>query len=505
MGRRKAGNGYSELIEVMVADYRAGLSRKAISARYGVSVPTVKDWLLRAGETLRDGYDQQRSQEMPLRLDIDEAELQRLYLDELWAPNRIAKHFNVTYDAIKVRIERLGLARTIDQQREASREKGRRIAAGSRAKEIVVRQKYAETCNQKYGVGNTFQLIPPSVPEWAREILSKPESLREYIETLPIKKRTIRQISELMECSYDWVARNTRSELFEGVLRREVSAEERAVRNFIHSLGVETIKRDRTVLGKQELDIYCPGQKVGIEYNGIYWHSAQFKNRSYHLDKTLGCEQAGVRLIHIWEHLWTDPKKKPIYENMIKHALGLTDHRLGARQTRVEKRPAATMRQFFEENNIQGYRNASSAYVLVDKKSGLDLMCYTTGHAYFGNGAYDMEIARGACRLGWSVSGGATKLWKAIIEDNPEVNSIVYYVDLNHYNGSSVSVLPGTKLIKKGEPSLWNWWPKLGVMKNREPSRHKEIMEAYKTGEAVPVWNAGTATYVWERGIGSTT
>jgi hypothetical protein len=159
------------------------------------------------------------------------------------------------------------------------------------------------------------------------------------------------------------------------------------------------------------------------------------------------------------------------------------------------------MRQFFEENNIQGYRTAKWAYVLVDKKTGLDLMCYTTGHAYFGKGTYDMEIARGACRLGWSVSGGATKLWKAIIEDNPDVNSIVYYVDLNHYDGSSVSVLPGATLVKAGAPSLWNWWPKLGVMKNREPSRHAEIKAAYERGEAVPVWNAGTATYVWARDV----
>lgn len=279
-------------------------------------------------------------------------------------------------------------------------------------------------------------------------------------------------------------------------VRNGYSYEEQALREWVESLGVQVISNSRSIIPPKEIDIYCPDQKVAIEYNGEFWHSGDDK-RAFH--KTMMCQEKDIRLIHVWRHLWINPAKRPIYENMIKHALGLTEHKIGARQTRIEKRPAVAMKKFFEDNNIQGYRQAKWAYVLVDKKTDLDLMCYTTGHAYFGKGLYDLEIARGACRLGWSVSGGATKLWKAVIEDNPEVNSIVYYVDLNHYNGSSVSVLPGAKLIKKGEPSLWNWWPKLGVMKNREPKRHKEIMEAYKTGDAVPVWNAGTAVYLWER------
>ena len=197
------------------------------------------------------------------------------------------------------------------------------------------------------------------------------------------------------------------------------SAQQQEVVDFVATLGVAFEEENTSVLGGKHLDIYCPEQKVAIEYNGTFWHSAQFKDRNYHSDKTTGCQTQGIRLIHVWEHLWTDPKKRPIYENMIRHALGVTEHRVGARQTRVEKRPAKVMRAFFEENNIQGHRVAQWAYVLVDKKTGLDLMCYTTGHAYFGKGLYDLEIARGACRLGWSVSGGATKLWKAIIEDNP--------------------------------------------------------------------------------------
>lgn len=285
------------------------------------------------------------------------------------------------------------------------------------------------------------------------------------------------------------------------------SYQEQEVVDFVVSLGVRVKRNDTTVLGGKHLDVYCPDQEVAIEYNGTYWHSqpmlmskglSNAQARKYHLNKTLGCLGAGVRLIHVWEHLWTDPKKRPIYENMIAHALGMTETRVGARQTVVEKRPASAMKSFFIANNIQGYRNAQWGYVLVDKKTGLDLMCYTVGHAYFGKGLYDLEIARGACRLGYSVAGGATKLWKAIIEGNPGVGSIVYYVDLNHYNGDSVSGLPGARFVKN-QPGFWNWHVAEDAVRNREPQRHAEITAGYRDGSILQIHNSGTAVYVWEK------
>ena len=290
------------------------------------------------------------------------------------------------------------------------------------------------------------------------------------------------------------------------------SYQQEEVADFVASLGVRVERDNKTVLGGKHLDIYCPDQNVAVEYNGIYWHNhesllkkglSESEARNYHLNKTLGCQKAGVRLIHVWEHMWNDPKKRPVYENMIRHALGVTENKIGARKTRVDKRAASSMKPFFEENNIQGYRMAKWAYVLVDKDTDQDLMCYTTGHAYFGKGIYDMEIARGACKLGWSVSGGATKLWKAIIDDNPEVNSIVYYVDLNHYDGFSVNGLPGAVFVKN-QSSFWNWHVKDKKMRNREPQRHAEITAGYRDGSIIQVHNAGTAVYLWQRSEEST-
>ena len=59
------------------------------------------------------------------------------------------------------------------------------------------------------------------------------------------------------------------------------------------------------VIHPYELDIYVPSKKAAIEFNGIRWHSIENETTiDYHLYKTQRCEDAGVKLIHIWEDEW---------------------------------------------------------------------------------------------------------------------------------------------------------------------------------------------------------
>jgi len=51
-----------------------------------------------------------------------------------------------------------------------------------------------------------------------------------------------------------------------------------------------------------EIDIYIPSLQIGIEFNGIYWHSNKHKKPKYHMLKTQMCYKNGIKLYHIWEH-----------------------------------------------------------------------------------------------------------------------------------------------------------------------------------------------------------
>lgn len=57
--------------------------------------------------------------------------------------------------------------------------------------------------------------------------------------------------------------------------------------------------------GQREIDIYIPGKKFAIEYNGDYWHSEKFgRNKEWHQRKSDEAKEAGITLLHIWDSRW---------------------------------------------------------------------------------------------------------------------------------------------------------------------------------------------------------
>ena len=77
-------------------------------------------------------------------------------------------------------------------------------------------------------------------------------------------------------------------------------AEQYIIDNLIYNNTIN--HNDRIVLRPKELDIYLPDLKIGIEYNGTYWHSIEKGIDKYaHRRKSIACKKLGIRLIHIFE------------------------------------------------------------------------------------------------------------------------------------------------------------------------------------------------------------
>ena len=291
---------------------------------------------------------------------------------------------------------------------------------------------------------------------------------------------------------------------------------EEIVEKFLIDNKISYEKRTRKIISPKELDFYLPEYKVALEVNDIWSHNSTIgpvgcppKPIRYHFDKTMLCLEKGIRLIHIYEPYLLNEKSWNIIKDIILHACGKSK-RIYARNTDIEIKPASEMNEFFKANNISGTRGAKTAFVLVNKKTREPLMAYSVGKAWFGKGKYDAEITRGACKLGYSIVGGASKLWNCIIDyykdkdlngNKGSIDSIVYYVNLNYYTGSSISFLKGSKFIAN-KPSFWNYWVDEKVLKNREPSRHREIKELEKQRKVLVVGNAGTQVNVWLRNKG---
>ncbi len=287
-----------------------------------------------------------------------------------------------------------------------------------------------------------------------------------------------------------------------------ISKEEREIYEWIKALVPDTVRGDRSVLGGKELDIYVPSKKVAIEYNGHYWHSAQklvdkmtyAEAKQFHYKKSLECERAGIRLIHIWDYEWADEQKRKVLENIILGALGMLPERHYARDTICRHYARGCDRweelgRFFAKNNIQGNRGGSDAFTLEDK-TGRILMAYKFGRPSGGKAKklYQYEMVRGASAYGAQVVGGASKLWSHFVKEmNPE--SVVYYIDYNYFDGRSVKKLGGEFVCS--QPGVKNYWVKEKQIKNREPRRHKEVKQAINEGRVLELWNAGTKTFVF--------
>lgn len=291
--------------------------------------------------------------------------------------------------------------------------------------------------------------------------------------------------------------------------------QENMVEQFLISNNIRFEKHNRQLIKPQELDFYLYDYNVALEVNDIWSHNSTIgpfntipKPLNYHFNKTIKCIEKGIRLIHIYEPYLLNENKWKIIQDIILHACNKSK-KIYARNTEIIVKPAIELKQFFIDNNTQGYRQAKTAFVLIDKKTKEPLMAYSVGKAFFGKGKYDAEIARGACKLGYTIVGGASKLWKYIIEyyknkdldGNPgSINSIVYYVNLNYYNGSSMKFLKGTTFVKN-QPSFWNYWVDDKILKNREPQRHLEIKKLEKEGKVLVIGNAGTQVNVWKRNL----
>ena len=60
--------------------------------------------------------------------------------------------------------------------------------------------------------------------------------------------------------------------------------------NDILNLFPSFVSNSRKVLSNgKELDFFDKERNIAIEFNGDYWHSDKFKDKKYHLEKSLMC------------------------------------------------------------------------------------------------------------------------------------------------------------------------------------------------------------------------
>lgn len=193
-----------------------------------------------------------------------------------------------------------------------------------------------------------------------------------------------------------------------------ISKAEFEINNFILNLGLKTITSSMSIIKPNQLDIYIPSEKIAIEYNGLYWHSEEFINKNYHLNKTVLCENKNIQLIHIFEDEWLF--KKSIVKSRLINLFGLTSNKIYGRKCLIKEISSNYSKAFLDENHIQGNINSSINIGLFYNNELVSLMTFNKPRLGIGTTYDGYELSRFCNKLNTSVIGGADKLLQYFIK-----------------------------------------------------------------------------------------
>jgi len=208
------------------------------------------------------------------------------------------------------------------------------------------------------------------------------------------------------------------------------------IKNMLKNHKIAYVENERTILNGKEIDIYLPDYKIGIEYNGLYWHSNLFKEKKYHINKTNDCENNNIQLIQIFEDEWVN--KKSIVESILKSKVGIFQNIYYARKCIIKKIDSKIASKFLKENHLQGNVGSNVKLGLFHEDNLVSIMTFgkkriVMGNKKNNNGEY--EMLRFCNKLNTQVVGGASKLLKYFIKFyKPEL--ITTYADRRYSNGS---------------------------------------------------------------------
>lgn len=227
------------------------------------------------------------------------------------------------------------------------------------------------------------------------------------------------------------------------------------IASYIKSLGFDVAVNARDVIPGDhrgaELDIFVPSKNVAIEYNGLYWHCSLHKSDVYHQNKTMLCNERGIKLFHIFQDEWSD--NVDVVKAMIRHSLGMST-KLGARECKIVTVHGDVRRKFFEENHLDG--DVPASYAIGLEHDGDVVMMISLRRPFHKKYKSFLEVARLATKRDLIVMGGLSRLTKHALKlaKMHGINSLLTYVD-NRLGSSTSWERSGWKIEGQTAPRFW--------------------------------------------------
>ena len=284
-----------------------------------------------------------------------------------------------------------------------------------------------------------------------------------------------------------------------------VSSYEIEISDFLKSIEVCDIKTSvRNLKNIKEIDILSENNKIGIEFNGLYWHSDIFKNKNYHLDKSRKMLNLGYRLIHIFEDEWIG--KRSICENILKNAFNKISDKIYARKCQIKEVSFLESKQFLNLNHIQGNCVSKYRYGLYYDDELVSLMTFGKLRKCLGSDSNDdvYELLRFCNKINTIVVGGASKLFNCFIKIK-QPKTVISFCDLRYGTGNLYKKLkfeflyntnPNYFYIKDGK--RYNRFSyRKNVLIEKGFDKNKTEMEIMKSLGYNRIYDCGSMKFQW--------
>lgn len=369
-----------------------------------------------------------------------------------------------------------------------------------------IENKRMNTMLKKYGVPYNSQrecikqiLTKPKITPEAYSLLNDKSWLfEEYIN----KGRSLVDLAQQLGVYYSTVGEYCRKHDFKIRQRTNYSLQEREICDFLDELPIPYMSNDWDILGDKELDIYIPSHKIGIEINGLYWHSynptcnhsPKIENKFRHKEKKSAAKNAGIDLLQFTDYEINN--KKDIVKSIIKTRIG-SSKKLYARNLVIRSVPKNIEKEFLEKNHLQGFSPSGECIGLFSGDELFMLMSFSKPRY---SKTADLELLRLCTKLGHVVIGGAKKLFNEIKKRHAG-KTIVSYCDMSKFNGNVYESL-GFISDKEAQPGYF-WTDGNIVISRQKCQKHnlKKWLVSFDEdkSEAENMFAAGYRRY-WDCG-----
>ena len=264
----------------------------------------------------------------------------------------------------------------------------------------------------------------------------------------------------------------------------------------------------------KEIDIFLPEKKIGIEINGILWHSygatypnnIESYNKKYHLlSKYDELKQMNIKIINVFDIEWEN--KPEIIKSILAAKINVFKEKIYARKCSIKEIDSQTSAEFLDNNHLQGRDKSKYRIGLYYNNELYSVMTFSNRSITGGNTS--LELVRFCNKLHTSVVGGASRLFQYFISKYLPSN-VITYADKRFSDGGLYNHL-GFNLVRESNPNYF--YMKHNNLESRmKYQKHKlqnilPIYDANKT-ELQNMWDndyrilydCGNLVFKWNRG-----